>query len=229
MTAMYRVVKADILDKITQGVWAPGSQMPNEMRLAETYDCARATVNRAMRELAEEGIIERRRKSGTRVRMNPVRQARFGIPLVRKEIEDQLAVYGYTLINSTIEPAPDWLRGRLGLAVGGLVRHVCCMHTADDMPFQLEDRWISLDALPDAETVDFSQSGPNEWLVTAVPFSNAEMSLLAVQADAKLATLLHCAKGDALFQTERSTWMDGQAITYVRLIFRGGHKMTTQY
>ena len=86
MKVTYRDVKTDILSKITKGEWPLGSLVPNEVDLAETYGCARATVNRAMRELADEGFIERRRKAGTRVRMAPVRQARFDIPLVRAEI-----------------------------------------------------------------------------------------------------------------------------------------------
>ena len=87
MKAAYKDVKSDILSKITKGEWALGSLIPNEVDLAMTYGCVRSTVNRAMRELAEEGLIERRRKSGTRVRMTPIRQARFDIPIVRAEIE----------------------------------------------------------------------------------------------------------------------------------------------
>ena len=86
MTATYRDIKSDILGKITRGEWTPGSLIPGELELAETYGSARATVNRAMRELAEEGIIERKRKSGSRVRLAPLRQARFDIPVIRREI-----------------------------------------------------------------------------------------------------------------------------------------------
>ena len=89
MKATYKDVKSDILSKITKGEWAPGSLVPNEVDLAATYGCARATVNRAMRELADDGLIERRRKAGTRVRMTPIRQARFDIPIVRAEIEEK--------------------------------------------------------------------------------------------------------------------------------------------
>lgn len=229
MAATFRDVKADILDKITQGTWAPGSMMPNEIELAQTYDCARATVNRAMRELADDGIIERRRRAGSRVRMAPVRQARFDIPIVRKEIEDQGATYRYAMVSREVRKAPDWLRARLKLERDGEVLHLICMHYADGMPYQFEDRWINLDILPAARAADFSELGPNEWLVAAIPFSNAEISFLAAQADETLAEHLGCSRGDALFQTERSTWWQGRAITFVRLCFQRGHRMTTRY
>lgn len=62
------------------------------------YGAARATVSRAMRELADDGIVERRRKTGTRVRLSPIRQARFGIPVVKTEIEEAGAAYRYALV-----------------------------------------------------------------------------------------------------------------------------------
>lgn len=229
MKMTFRDVKADVLSKITQGTWAPGSLIPNEIQLAATYGCARATVNRAMRELADDGIIERRRKAGTRVRMAPVRQARFDIPVIRREIEEHGADYRYALVSSTVQDAPDWLRARLKLEVVSKIIHLICMHYENGMPYQFEDRWINLAMLPAAEQADFSEVGPNEWLVATIPFSNAEMSFSAAVADQALADHLGCQVGDPLFTTERSTWWQGQAITYVRLSFQSGYRMTTSY
>lgn len=229
MKATYRDVKSDILSKITKGHWRPGSLIPNEIELAETYGCARATVNRAMRELADDGLIERRRKAGTRVRASPIRQARFDIPIVRREIEDKGAVYRYALAARSVENAPDWLRARLQLSEGTRALHLICMHYADGDPYQHEDRWISLEALPQAEEADFSDIGPNEWLVATIPFSNAEISFSAALADAGLAEYLGSREGDPLFVVERATWFEGRAITHVRLSYRPGHRMTTRY
>ena len=229
MSVTYRDIKADILNQITTGALAPGGAMPSEVDLAESYGCARATVNRAMRELADEGIIERKRKAGTRVRMAPVRVARFEIPIVRHEIEKSGAEYRYALVHRAVMPAPDWLRARLGLDAAGRVVHLTCMHYVDGTPYQHEDRWINLAVTPDAEHNDFSKSSPNEWLVAAVPFSNVQISFHAVQADAVLADHLGCTEGRALFQTERSTWWDEKAVAFVRLTSREGHRVTTQY
>jgi GntR family histidine utilization transcriptional repressor len=229
MKSTYRDVKSDILSKITKGDWEPGSLVPNEVKLAEMYGCARATVNRAMRELADDGIVERRRKAGTRVRKAPVREARFSIPIVRKEIEEKGAEYRYSLVSSTFVDAPDWLRARLKLEANGKVLHLVCMHYADGDPYQHEDRWINLAALPQAKKADFSSLGPNEWLVLTVPFSDAEISFSAGLSDKNLAGYLASTMGDPVFTIERSTWWEGQAITFVRLTYRPGHRLTTRY
>ncbi len=221
-------VRADLLRRITRGDWGPGTLLPGEVELAASYGCARATVARAMRALAEEGLIERRRKAGTRVRASPRRQARFDIPLVRREIEARGAAYRYALLGREILGAPDWLRARLGLGTGCEVLHLCCLHHADGTPYQHEDRWISLAALPQAREADFAETGPNEWLVATVPFSEAEIAFLAAPADPRLAGRLGCEPGAALFGIERTTWWEGRALTHVRLHHRPGHRMTTR-
>ena len=47
--------------------------------------------------------------------------------------------------------------------------------------------------------------------------------------DATLAAQLDCAVGEPLLMTERLTHWDGQTVTYVRLVHRPGHRMTTHY
>lgn len=225
----YRDVKAEILKRITEGDWAPGALLPGEIDLAGRFGVARATVNRALRELTEEGLLERRRKAGTRVRPSPLRAARFAIPLVREEIKASGAAYRYALVEREILRAPDWLRARLAQLAGARVLHLGCLHSADGAPYQFEDRWISLAALPEAAAADFSRTGPNEWLVHAVPFSEVEMSFLATAADARIGGYLGMAPGEPVFTAERTTWWEGCALTHVRLHFARGHRMTTRY
>jgi len=225
----FRDVKAEILRRITGRHWPPGALLPGEVELPESVGVARATVNRAMRELTEEGFLERRRKAGTRVRPSPLRAARFEIPLVRAEIEAQGATYGYRLLGREAGPAPGWLSDRLGLAPGGRVLHLTCLHLADGRPYQFEDRWINLAALPPAEAADFSETGPNEWLIRAVPYSEVEISFLATAAEGAVVVALDMTPGEPVFTAERTTWWQGRAITHVRLSFARGHRMTTRY
>ncbi len=225
----YKDIKEDVLRRITSGQWPPGHLMPSELELCDEYSSARATVNRALRELAEEGVLDRKRKSGTRVRRAPLRQARFDIPLTRLEIEGRGAAYRYALVARDQRLAPDWLRARMALEDGAQVLHLTCMHYADGMPFQHEDRWINLAALPQAQEADFSESGPNEWLVATIPFSDVEIGFGAITAGADLAEFMACGTGEALFQMERSTWFEGQPVTFVRMCFQPGYRMTTRY
>jgi GntR family histidine utilization transcriptional repressor len=220
----YRGVKAEILRRIRAREWEPGALLPPETELAAEFGVARATVNRAMRELAEEGALDRRRRAGTRVSAAPVRRARFAIPQTRAEIEAMGARYRYARLRRAEEPAPP----ALGLPSGAPMLHIEAMHYASETPWQFEDRWISLAAVPAARGESFEEIPPGEWLVAEVPFSEAEMSFSAAMAGADLARRLHLKAGTAVFQAERTTWLDGRLVTHARMSYPPGYRLMTR-
>ncbi len=225
----YRDVMAQILQRITNGPWGPGTLIPNEVDLAGEFNCSRTTINRALREVEALGLLDRKRKAGTRVRLAPMRAARFDMPIVRAEIEKTGARYGYLLLHRAVQTPPDWLAVQMGLGAQAKVLHLICLHSADGLAFQIEDRWINATALPQCESQDFAALGPNEWLVATVPYSDVEVSFLAAAADAVSAAHLGHNLGDPVFCVQRATWWQGKAITFVTLRHRAGYRMTTRY
>jgi len=139
-TSSFQAIKADIMEKIKSRYWAPGEIIPGEEKLAEEYGCSRMTVNRAVRELAESGVVERKRKSGTRVAHQPDRAAKLQIPIVRKEIVARGSAYRYALLENSVEIAPDGVKAKLALVSNSKVLHIRCLHFADETPYQYEDR-----------------------------------------------------------------------------------------
>ena len=63
----YEQVKAWIRQHIASGEWKPGDPVPSEAALMEQFGISRMTANRALRELAAEGLVTRVQGSGTRV------------------------------------------------------------------------------------------------------------------------------------------------------------------
>ena len=224
----FREVKEEILTRIRDRTWGPGELLPGEIELSREFGCARATVNRAMRELAEEGVLERKRKAGTRVVQHPVRHARFEIPIVRHEIEATGADYRYALVNSEVVEAPDWLRARMGLGGPAKVLHVQCMHYASSSPYQYEDRWINMAVVPKVRNADFTSISPNEWLVNEVPFSRAEFSFSAGAANEVVARFLEISESEPVFMAERITWLEDQPITFARMAHPENYRLVSR-
>ena len=222
----YRDVREEILRRIRDKTWAAGASLPNETDLAEELGCARATVNRAMRELADEGVLERKRKAGTRVAAAPVRRAQLKIPLVQGEVEATGAAYSYRLLERKVTPPPSALERFLS---DGEVVCLRCLHMADELPFQAEERWISLGGVPAAGAETFSAVSPNEWLVKEVPFTDVEVTFSAQAATKDMAGLLGQAPGSPVFVTERATWANGRFITFARLHHPQTHRMVARY
>lgn len=225
----FQDVRDEVLNRIQTRIWPQGSLLPTELELAAEFGCARATVNRALRELADQGIVTRKRKGGTRVVTTPVKQARLPIAVVRQTIEDMNAEYRYALVSRTLIDCPAWLQAKLGLPEGTQILHLRCMHHADNRPFQYEERWINTAAVPHVMNEDFLTTGPNEWLLAEVPFSNAEIAFSAVPATGPLQDFLSVPPGTPLFQLERTTWFRKTPVTFVRMTFHQGYQMRTTY
>lgn len=226
--ASFRAIREEMAHRIAKREWPPGALIPGEEALAREFGAARATVNRALQELAGAGLVERRRRAGTRVVLNPVREARFAIPLVRHEIEARGEDYHYRLLSRVEDETPEVVRARLGLAGKANMLHLRCLHLAGRAPYQFEERWINLDAVPAARTEPFDVTGPNEWLVAHAPFSQAEFAFHADAASGTEAELLQTQPGAPVFVAERITWLVEAPVTLVRMVHPPGHRMISR-
>lgn len=225
----FQDVRDEVLNRIQTRIWPQGSLLPTEVELASEFGCARATVNRALRELADEGVVTRKRKGGTRVATTPVKQARLPIAVVRQTIEDMNAQYRYALVSRAVIECPGWLLAKLNLPTGAQVLHLNCMHHADNRPFQFEERWINIATVPHVLDEGFLTTGPNEWLLAEIPFTTAEIAFSAVPATGQLQDFLSVPPGTPLFQMERTTWFRNNPVTFVRMTFHQGFQMRTTY
>ena len=120
----WKQVHAEVLRRIHSREWKPGEFIPNENVLARELGFARATVNRALRNLADSGLLERRRKLGTRVALLPEREARVSIANMRKEIERKGFRYNHGILLKETAVMPERIRIALGLPCSTVGVHV---------------------------------------------------------------------------------------------------------
>ncbi|WP_435258758.1 GntR family transcriptional regulator [Thioclava sp. FR2] len=222
----WQAVQAEVLRRIRSGLWKPGEPIPHEANLAEELGCARTTVNRALREVAESGLIERRRRAGSRVALRPVRKATLEIPVIRDEVEASGQAYRFDILARDEALPPKAIAAKMAVAEEQRLLHITGLHMAGDRPYAYEDRWIDLRAVPSAATVDFTRISPNEWLVLSIPFEGGDIAFSAASAGG-LAAALNCPKDAALFVVERVTWRGAERLTTVRLTFAPGYSLQT--
>jgi len=223
----WQAIRAEVLRRIQSRDWPPGAQIPNEADLAAEFGCARNTVSRALRELAATGLLERRRKAGTRVALNPARRATFEIPLLQQEIEARGSRYGYALISRESVAGPPDICSRMGLAPKAPLLNIQALHMADGAPYVVEDRWVNPEAAPGILLADLARVSANAWLVQNMPYTDGSLTLSAQSAGPELAASLKCAPGSAIFTMERITWVGPTAITLVTQFHAPGHRFTT--
>lgn len=62
---MYQKIKEHILEKIAKGEWRANQKLPSENEISAELNISRMTVNRAFKELTEEGYLFREKGAGT--------------------------------------------------------------------------------------------------------------------------------------------------------------------
>lgn len=228
MTLGWEDIRAELLRRIRARDWAPGGLIPGEEALAEEFGVARATVNRAMRELADAGVIERKKRAGTRVAELPVRRARLEIPVIRLDVLGRGLAYDFKLLADRLAPAPVPVTARLGLTEAQPMRFLETLHLAGGRPFVLETRWLSPEVLP-LPPPDFATVSANEWLVTHVSLVSGDIAFTAEPASTREAEVMGVAPGTALLIAERTTQGTGGPVTWVRLAHAPGHRVTMTF
>lgn len=223
----WEAILAEASARIDRRDWAPGETIPSEAELAEEFGVARATVNRALRELARQGVLERRRKAGTRVATHPVRKATLDIPVTRLEVEGRGQRYDFHLVDHALTVPPPAIAGRLGLGRDAKLWHLRTLHFADGKPFLFEDRWLNPVPLPDGFDPAEPALSINEWLVKNVAYTYGDIAFSAENASAEEAMHLAVREGAALFVTERTTWAGEVPVTLVRLAHAPGYRLHT--
>lgn len=68
----HRLISRELLAEIAAGKYGPSGRLPSEAQLVKRYQVARPTVARALRDLQDQGLVERRVGSGSFVRKGSV-------------------------------------------------------------------------------------------------------------------------------------------------------------
>ncbi|MCP3731004.1 UTRA domain-containing protein [Sphingomonas sp. MG17] len=212
-----REIEADIL----AGTLPPGARLPTELELMARHGCARMTVSKALSALATAGLVDRRKRAGSFVARPKVHSMVLDIPDLAVEVERRGQRYRYELLHRTVRAADPASPVEAALAGTGELLRIEGVHHADDRPLAVEDRLISLAAVPEIRAVDFGLISPGAWLLGHVPWTEAELRVAAVAAEGEAAARLDRPAGTACLAVERRTWRGADGITWVRQLLSG--------
>jgi len=220
-TPPYAQVKQYLKDALEAGLWAPGVQIPSEAELVAQFGVSRMTVNRALRELQDAGLITRLQGVGSfAAQLN-----RVSSTLTINDIQDEIRRRGHRhearVHLKRAEAASAALAARLGLAPGATVFHTLIVHQEDGVALQCEDRYVNPACAPDYLSVDFTQQTPTHYLLDVAPLWEAQVAIEAALPTAQEAKLLGIARTDPCLIVVRGTVSRGVPVTRARLVHPG--------
>lgn len=219
---VYDQIRRAIRDLVLNGTWPPGTSVPPEHALMERLGASRMTVHRALVQLAREGLITRRRRSGTVVASPPASHAMLDILSIPDEVRRLGQDYAFEILSRRDgKPIPE-VAALFELKRTEPVAHLVTRHLSGGQPHVLEERVIHLATVPTAAGESFTTVPPGDWLLQNSLWSQAEHALSAVAAGPREAELLAIGRGEPCLLVERRTWNQGSPVTAVRLLYPGG-------
>jgi len=123
------------------------------------------TVNRALRELASQGRIERVAGVGSFVAEQKSQSTLLQIVNLASEIRQRGHDYSCEMLVVERVAASLEVAAALDVRTGESVFHSVCVHMEDGTPIQLEDRFVNPHLVPDFVQQDWSGQQPSEFLV----------------------------------------------------------------
>jgi GntR family transcriptional regulator, histidine utilization repressor len=230
METRYEAVKRHVLGTIEAGDYGAGDKLPSENQLVQTLGVSRMTVNRALRELTDQGHIVRRAGMGSFVAGQRMRGHAADIISIR----DELARRGeaWSAVVSTLEKREE--QGDIALEFGQTCAvdlfHMLILHSGDKRPIELEERWVNPVVVPHMLDQDFSRITTTEYLLAAAPLLRAEHIVRAVAPSYGEARLLDVSENTPCLEITRRTWTGDRVASFSKLLYPGDrYELTARF
>ncbi|WP_114764350.1 histidine utilization repressor [Vibrio rhodolitus] len=227
MTAapLYQQIKQYIVDQIESGKWSVGQRISTELELTEQFSVSRMTVNKAIRDLVTQGKLERKPRLGTFVcqTQDKAESPLLDIRNIALEVAERGKRYSNKVLVQSQISADEKIATQLGVMRGSKVYYSEIIHYADEMPIQLELRWVNPEHAPDYLKQDFNQQTPTQYLFEACPLSAIEHSVEAVMLDESKRQQLNLQEYEPCLLLNRRTW-SGNYLVSSALLYHPGSR-----
>ncbi|PFG56020.1 GntR family histidine utilization transcriptional repressor [Vibrio sp. ES.051] len=222
---LYIQIKQFILDKIDAGEWIVGHRIATEIELTDQFGVSRMTVNKAIRDLVNEGKLQRRPRLGTFV-CAPVEKSQsplLDIRNIAEEVSDRGRQYRSKVLKQVAIKADDNIATKLGVMLGTTVFYSEIIHYENNTPIQLELRWVNRQYAPLYLTQDFTHITPNQYLSDNCPLNAIEHTVEAIMPDGRIMQDLKMQAHEPCLLLNRRTWSQDKLVS-TALLYHPGNK-----
>jgi len=218
---LYEQVKAYVLDRVAKGELAVNERVPSENELVRELGISRMTVNRALNDLAADGVVIRMAGVGTFVaprvpQSHPLDVHNIADEIMARGNEHTAALIRNERIVADVDRARDFqLPPRARLFSTQIV------HFENGVAIQYEDRLVNPAIAPDYLDQDFSKHPPHDYLMLVAPLQRAEHVLRAALPPEDVRQALRMERGEPCLLLLRRTWSSNLVASCAKLYYPG--------
>jgi GntR family transcriptional regulator len=212
-------------EKINQGEWKPGDQIPSEPELCETYGVSRTVVRQALREIELEGLIVRRKGKGTFV----------AEPKISESLAQKLTGFYQDMVERghkpvtqvlwhKVQPASAKVARYLGIEPGTPVIAIKRLRFVEEEPIVIVTSYLPNHLCPSLAEVDLTNRSLYEYLEKecGLMIARGRRAIEAVAANESEAKLLQVEEGAPLILLDSVSYLDDSTpIEYYHAVHRG--------
>lgn len=155
----YLSLRDDLARRITESGWSFSEPIPSESKLAAEYGVALGTVRRAIDELVQEGVLDRRQGTGTFLRRSD-----FSGSLSRclrfRSLHSTIAFQESRVLTAELRDTPEHVADKLGLRAGDQAIYLDRRRYHDGDLLVVEDIWLRPDRFAPLLEMDLADIGP---------------------------------------------------------------------
>lgn len=226
----YQQLKDLIIGRISSGDLRPQDRVPSENELVEAMKVSRMTANRALRELTNEGYVNRIAGRGTFVSDFRARSHVLEVHDINDEIVRRGHVHTCEVVRQSRQHARGEVAKALDVEQGADIFHLLLVHFENGTPIQIEDRHVVADFAPECLEQDFRHITPSAYLTAVSPLQEAEQVVRATLPNAAVRQRLQIADDEASLVVIRRTYSHGRPVTFTRLHHPGSrYELTGRY
>lgn len=214
---LYEKVKNHIRQKIGSGELQPASRVQSEHELVRELKVSRMTANRALRELAAEGVLTRIAGVGTFVSEPEAKGHLLEVINIAEEVRQRGHAYSNIVIRHEEAALQGDLAQTMGLAAGAAVFHTLIVHLEEQRPIQFEDRYVNLSQAPGYAAIDLDSNTPSQYLLANFPLKKVQHIVRAALPSKEVKKHLQMTGGTPCLVLERLTWSNDVPISYAIL------------
>jgi len=224
---LYVQIQEYLAEKILNGEISPETRIPSERELSQELGVSRMTVRRAITELVNEGLIERRHGAGTFVAKPKATIDAFELISYYKVLVSRGFVVTRQLIEFSEIPASKRLADRLQVEIGHPLYHIIILYLANRVPAILKRTNISCERIPELHEYNLEKTSIYDILtdVFKMRIHSIDQSIEAVVASEPIAKQLRVDDGFPLLMINRVVFRskDGLPIQYSQDFLRSDY------
>lgn len=162
---LYYQIKRMILSDLSSGKLKEGDYLPTETEFCENLQVSRPTVRQALNELVAEGILMRKKKSGTFVAQPKIEiPVHFSVEDLKAHIENTSRPCAITILDFCVLDAADEINNKLHLDAKEELIYLKRLWMAGETPVAYTAAYLSKNRFEKILGTDFTQINLPDYL-----------------------------------------------------------------